>query len=165
MKPDPADLQKARNPDALSSEKLKELIGQAQHDLRNPLGNILGFCEILLSQLQPDCEKELRVGLQAIYDSSHKIVNDIDWSLDPDKSPASPEEITSLQGELRQRVGQILVRIDALRSDAAKREEALLSADLCRMSDSARRLSQLIETALAFYPKSELRSSTGAPAT
>ena len=131
---------------------LADLIAQAQHDLRNPLGNILGFCEILLGQIPPGSEEALRLGLQSIENSANLMVTEINRGLDPDRSPPGANEISSLQAQLRQQASHILLTIQTLLSKRADLEDDLWAVDLRKMSDSARRVSDLIEKGLSFYP-------------
>src|SRR5438552_17350004 len=91
-----------------SAERLKDFIAQAQHDLRNPLGNILGFCEILLKQAQAPGEEFIKTGLSGIDQVATRMVKDLDQVLDPDRTPAAPEEVKALQGRLQQQAVLIL---------------------------------------------------------
>src|SRR5689334_10228766 len=96
----------------LPSENLQEWVAQAQHDLRNPLGNILCSCEMLLTQRQPPSCEDLRVGLETISDLSNQLLVAIDQTLDPDGTPPVPVEVQSLQTTLQELTSRTL---DALR--------------------------------------------------
>ena len=135
-------------------EKLQDFVAQAQHDLRNPLGNILGFCEMLLAEAKPLASADLKQGLESIYQSAFRMVADINQVLDPNKKPAALEEVKSLQTRLRPQAAQIILDIQTLPSKADALEPGLFNVDLSRMTDSARRLGDLIETALSDYPTS-----------
>src|SRR4051812_28969257 len=97
-----------------ASGDLKQLIADAQHDLRNPLGNILGFCEILLKEIQSSTEEHWKPRLQSIYDLANQMIQQIDRVLDPDKTPAGPGEINRLQIQLRPEAIRIIGTLQAL---------------------------------------------------
>jgi signal transduction histidine kinase len=136
----PAHPQDAHSPGAPSGEQIKDLVAQAQHDLRNPLGHILCFCELLIPQAQQLQDESLKQGLNTIDATATQMVKDINRVLDPNQTPSSPEAVARLQGQLRQQASDILITIPTL-----------LTKDLTRMSDSAKRVSSLVETALSFY--------------
>jgi len=131
---------------------LKELAANAQHALRNPLGNILGFCEILLKQVQASNEEHWKPRLQLIYDLADQMTRQIDKVLDPDSAPAAPAEVAALQVKLRPVAGEIIKTLDTLLAEANALRKDLYREDLTRMSESAQRVARLIETALAIYP-------------
>jgi len=131
---------------------LRELIADAQHDLRNPLGNILGFCEILLKQVQSSNEEHWKPRLQSIYDLANQMIVRIDRVLDPDKTPAGPGEVSTLQVQLRPEASQIITTLETLAQEARRLPQDHYSEDLTRMSESAERVARLIETALSIYP-------------
>lgn len=65
--------------------QLNELLGIAAHDLRNPLGVIMGFSEFIL-QHEKDClPDEFRVMLEDIYGSSEFMLNMVNDLLDISK--------------------------------------------------------------------------------
>ncbi len=140
------------HPDQTDSGALTEWVADAQHDLRNPLGNILGFCEILLKQVQPLLNQELRRGFDAIYQSAEQMVKEIDQVLDPNKTPAGRDAVAALQVQLRQQAAQIISTLQNLAPHAAALGDDLFSQDFSRMSESAARLGRMIEKALSSYP-------------
>ena len=135
-----------------AEDRIKESIAQAQHDLRNPLGNILCFCEWLLPQLDGQTGVEdLCLGLKAIYRVAEQMVRDLNQVLDPDKVPAGPDAVKALRERLRPEAAQINRDIQTLRSRAGASTTASFCEDLSRMNDSAQRTATLIETTLSFY--------------
>jgi len=151
MEKEPANPAEPHRPAAVSSEQIKDCIAQAQHDLRNPLGHILCFCEILIPQAQQSQDESLKDGLKSIDATAAQMVKDINRVLDPNNSPSPPDEVGRLQVGLRQQISQILQIIPTLLARATALKDDLFTTDLTRMSDSARRVSSLIETALSFY--------------
>ena len=139
-------------PVAPPENPLQEVIAQAQHDLRNPLGNILGFCEILLKPAQSLGDPELLLGLTTIDQLAGQMVADINRVLDPDKSPAPPSELQALQDRLRPQAARILHTIPALLARATALREETLQDNLPRMTECARRLSDLIESSIPWVP-------------
>ena len=82
-------------------ERLQDFVEQAQHDLRNPAGHIWGFCEMLLAEVDPRTELDLKQALESIYQSACLMVEDINTVLDPNNPPAPLNEVKSLQARLR----------------------------------------------------------------
>ena len=124
-------------PNQDGSDSLVELIAHAQHDLRNPLGNILGFCEILGQQLKGAPDQELRGGLETISQAAEQMAKEIDHVLDPNKTPPGPEAVKALQGQLRQQTSEVINKIQNMSALAGVLDDNLLCQDLSRMADSA----------------------------
>ncbi len=151
MEKEPAKPERAHDLEASANEQIADAIAQAQHDLRNPLGHILCFCEILIPQAQQSQDESLTQGLKSIDATAAQMVKDINRVLDPNSSPSSQDEVGRLQAQLREQTSQILHIIPSLVARAAALKDDLFTTDLTRMSDSARRLGSLVETALSFY--------------
>src|SRR5512144_44932 len=81
----------------MTSAELQEAVARAQHDLRNPLGQVLGFCEMLLYHVEPLPPKDIREAVEAIHEISEQMLREMDRVLDPDKPPALPEEVNALK--------------------------------------------------------------------
>src|SRR5436309_3199876 len=102
----------------MSNDHLQEWIAEAQHDLRNPLGNILGFCEILGPQFKGAHNQGVQQGLATISQAAEQITKEVDSVLDPNNTPPTSEAVKALQGQLRQRSSQISSTIQALAAQA-----------------------------------------------
>ncbi len=139
-------------PNQDGSDSLVEFIAHAQHDLRNPLGNILGFCEILGQQLKDAPNQDLRRGLETISQWAEQMAEEIDHVLDPNKTPPGPEAVKALQGQLRHQTAGVINKIQNMSALAGVLDDTLLCQDLSRMADSAARLARVIETSLSAYP-------------
>src|SRR5438876_3888909 len=112
--PEPAPHPRENSP----SDQLHEWVAQAQHDLRNPLGNLLCSCEMLLTQRQPPSREELRVGLESISELSNQLLVAIDHTLDPDGTPPGPAEVQSLQTSLQDITSRIIEALHKLNDQA-----------------------------------------------
>ena len=130
---------------------LKDKVAEARHDLCNPLGNILGFCEILLQPDQPRRRAEVKMAVRAIDESACKMVAALKQVLDPDKFLPSPAEVKTLEAKLGQHAALILRTNQMLLEKAAATKDARLREDLARMLESAQRVVNLIGPALSFY--------------
>jgi CheY-like chemotaxis protein len=135
-----------------AGDPLQEAVAQAQHDLRNPLGNILGFCEILLKHVQPLGDAELLLGLNTIDQLAERMVADINHVLNPDQAPAPPAEFQALQERLREQAARVLNTIPALSAKADALHDSTLGDNLPRMAECARRLCDLIESSIPLVP-------------
>jgi len=66
-------------------EQKNEYLGMAVHDLRNPLGTIMGYSEILKSEIQDKLNIEQKDMLDTVYSSSEYMLKIIDDFLDVSK--------------------------------------------------------------------------------
>jgi len=137
----------------IPSERIKEFAVQAGHDICNPLANILGFCEILLAQVEAPGAEYLKVGLKAVERTVTQMNADLKQVLNPDRTPpASAQEVKALQVRLQPQAAQILRTTQLLLPKAGSVKDGIFREDLSRMCDSAQRAGHLIDTRLSLYP-------------
>jgi signal transduction histidine kinase len=134
------------------SDQVQEWVAQAQHDLRNPLGNLLCSCEMLLAQREPPSREELRTGLENISELSNQLLLAIDQTLDPDGTPPAPVEIQSLQTTLQDLTSRILDALRQLSEHARAAHHHALAEDCARMLESAGRIAAAAGNLLRSYP-------------
>ena len=66
-------------------EQKNEFLGMAVHDLRNPIGTIMGYSEILKGEIQDKLNDEQKEMLDTVYSSSEYMLKIIDDFLDVSK--------------------------------------------------------------------------------
>jgi K+-sensing histidine kinase KdpD len=137
-------------------DKLEEWVAQAQHDLRNPLGNLLCSCEMLLTQREPPSREELRTGLENISELSNQLLVAIDDTLDPDGTPPAPVKVQSLQTTLQELTSRILDALRQLSEHARAAHHDALAEDCARMLESAGRIAAAAADLLRQYPAKPL---------
>ena len=71
-------------------------LSTVRHDLRNPLGEIVGFAEMLLDEAGEQRLPALLPGLQAIRQMANRILADVNHALNPDTLRLSPQVLAEL---------------------------------------------------------------------
>jgi signal transduction histidine kinase len=124
-------------------------VAQARHDLRNPLGHIMGFTEILLEQVPKRGYDAMKPGLQAIYQQSEQLVARINQCLDPVRLREGRSNLLALRRETQHIATQVLATAQSLTARAQAAQDEFFITDLGRISGSAQRLLELSDKALA----------------
>ena len=70
------------------STAFRRRLSQIRHDLRNPVGHVIGYSEMLAEELDSDSDAELLVDLGRIRTSGERLVELIEDLLGPAKSGA-----------------------------------------------------------------------------
>src|SRR6186713_471769 len=69
-------------PPGISVEALRECVSRARHDLRNPLGHILGFSEMLAEEARNRGFYHFVADFEAISEAANQMVAEIGQRLD-----------------------------------------------------------------------------------
>jgi len=118
----------------------QDRLGALRHDLRNPLSEIIGFAELLIEEAGEQKALALREGLEAICQSAHQILAEINRSLTPDTLRLTPSAPSKLKDTVHDFAGRILAASQKLSAQCDDLGETSISDDLQRISSSARRL-------------------------
>ncbi len=121
---------------------------QLRHDLCNPLGNILGFCEILGQPDQPARDQDVKLGLRAISESATQMVKTLKQT---PLEQMSGDEIKNVQSQLKQQGARILEINQTLIDKAAATQDTRLHQDVTRIRESALRVANMVDAML--FPK------------
>lgn len=141
MAPDSASPPLAANAPALNwRRRLTEL----RHDLRNPLGEILGFTEILIDESHDGKRPALEAGLESIRQSANRILADLNHTLEPDTLRSSPGLFATLRSSLQAQAGDIAAVASQLCLDCTATDHESLREDLRRIMASAARLREMM---------------------
>ena len=135
----------------MTSAELQEAIARAQHDLRNPLGHVLGFCEMLLYHVEPLPPNDIREAVEGIYQVSEQMLREMDRVLDPDKPPALPEEVNALKSQLQKKASTVLNALPDLLAKASLPDNVAFGQDVARIAEAADRFAALIPIKLSFF--------------
>lgn len=112
-------------------------IRAAKHDLRNPLGEILGFAEMLLEDIEDQGGRKLQPGLQRIRQESNALLKRINESLDLEAlqlDPALPSRLGSLIGDY---CGSVIQQANTLVGHCETEPGTPFLDDLRRIADAA----------------------------
>ena len=72
-------------------------LAQARHDLRNPLGEIIGFSEILREEAGDLGHTHLQTALAALTTNARKLLEKLDATLEPENLRDHPETVEGLR--------------------------------------------------------------------
>lgn len=158
MKRAPSQVSAAGTPPPVDADYSRRVI-KARHDLRNPLGHIMGFAELLLEVARKEERPDLRTDLDMIYELSEQIVLRINNCLDPRDLPGNARMLPLLEKELATFSESVVQATDRLREQLPAAASDNWVTDLDRIANSAHRLGEITPNSL-----SGLRSSPLEPA-
>jgi signal transduction histidine kinase len=141
-------------------------IGQARHDLRNPLSEILGFSEILQEQAVEDGYHEVLPDLHSIHDAATVVLRQVNQALDPEALRDTRRPVRDLRRLIHQHSQRILEAAQRLSAQTAVQQNAVFGGDLARVLGSAQQLHSVAASVLQSLLADEPGSGTaGAIAT
>lgn len=137
-------------PDKLSTSDTgpRQRLSRIRHDLRNPLGEIIGFTDVLIEEAREQELDALTVGLEQIRQTANRILADINHALNLDAIRSTPDWMPQLKETVKTLSDQILQRSQELSDQCDELGVAAFGDDLLRISGSARHLKEFAHTAL-----------------
>ena len=105
-------------PSRTSDRSLDERIAALRHDLRGPLGQIIGYSELLEEELDERGQADLAPDLQRIRDAARRLLERVDAALLPDASAPGSARAPAAPAAPQAATGSILVVDD----EAANRD-------------------------------------------
>jgi len=143
--------------------EFEEEVIELRHDLRNPLGHIMGFAELLRDAASQRGYTESVPGLMVIEKESERLIALINSTLDAGMLEAERSDLGRLIEASRKFCGEVSVAIGGLEGHARGRGDEHFMTDLARMRDSAVRLLSLSDGRLeALRMALAARSRSGA---
>ncbi|MCI0537029.1 MAG: response regulator, partial [Verrucomicrobiales bacterium] len=139
-------------PPGISTEALRECVSRARHDLRNPLGHILGFSEILVEEARNRGFDHFVADFEAISESANQMMAEISRRLDSAAVRSGNENPVILKKQITSLASKIIHTATSLSHLATALKEDVFSPDLGRIASSAKHLLDLAESSLGFWP-------------
>ncbi|WP_165821396.1 response regulator [Falsiruegeria mediterranea] len=123
----------------------KAQLSKLRHDLRTPVGHILGYAEMIEEDLPPDLLKTFSGDLQAIQNAGHKMLALIEDFLGA--STASPEEVNvgDAQFQFRMQLNHINGYSEMIFEEATDLDEAEFISDLENIAEAGRAALSLVD--------------------
>ena len=116
-----------------------QTVVKARHDLRNPLGHVLGFGELLLDRAKRQGLDRASESLQELVQASEQILDEINHCLDLRRIKSGQADVHGLQ----QNVQRFCRRVVLLSQQARSEMGDQVCADVGRIVDSAERMQVL----------------------
>lgn len=123
----------------------EERLSELRHELRTPIGHIIGYAELIDEDLDEDGRRAYGHDLAAIMGAGQKMLALIDQHLGANRK--SPDEIDfdDVQFALRMNLNHIGGYAEILREEAVERGEPDTAKDLDRIAEAERTVLSLIE--------------------
>jgi CheY-like chemotaxis protein len=149
---------------SLFHSKLADL----RHDLKTPIGHILGYSEMLQEELEDNPSEEFQVDLANVHNSGEKLLSLIEDHLSASKTTSNEIDIPSVQFQLRLQLNHITGYCELLQDIAEDESRTELNSDLNNIIKAASIFAVLIEEKLSisfledqFETKFELSETRG----
>jgi sigma-B regulation protein RsbU (phosphoserine phosphatase) len=140
MKPDSDQLPHSSPPLAPSGQSWSSRLGRVRHDLRNPLGEILGFCEILQEETAERGLSTLSPDLRVIHQSASRTIAEVNHWLNPDTIRLSLQSFQELDQTIQSLSQRIISTAENLSNRCDELDNNWVGDDLLRIAGSARKL-------------------------
>ncbi len=137
----------------MSVETLRSHVSRARHDLRNPLGHILGFSEMLVEEARHRGFYHFVADFEAISEAANQMIAEISQRLDSAAVDSGIENPLILKKQITSLASKIIHTATGLSHMAGALKEDVFSPDLARIVSSAKHLVELSERCLGFWPQ------------
>jgi sigma-B regulation protein RsbU (phosphoserine phosphatase) len=116
------------------------IAAKVRHDLRNPLSDILGFCDVLREEAVERGLDQLLSDFTLIHAAASRIFADVNHALSPESLKLSNADFSPLEATIRLHAEKILSTTESLSAKCDLLEPNSFGDDLLRISSSARKL-------------------------
>ncbi|MDG1430913.1 MAG: response regulator, partial [Paracoccaceae bacterium] len=123
----------------------KSLLSELRHDLRTPIGHIIGYSEMIAEDLDDEMAKMLSGDLEAIQNAGHKMLGQIDQHFNAAKSSADEIDFVDAQFQLRLQLNHISGYAEMLREDAIEDGIDDILGDLDHITTAQATVLQMVE--------------------
>jgi CheY-like chemotaxis protein len=126
----------------------KQRLSEVRHDLRTPVGHIIGYAEMLEEDLAEDMPAEFVRDLGLIKQAGERLVALIDDYLGAAKTSLDEIDLDETQFQLRMQLNHITGYCEMLREEVEDLDRSDLVEDLGRIDTAQTRLLELVEARL-----------------
>jgi CheY-like chemotaxis protein len=128
-----------------SAQNFKTRLSNLRHDLRTPVGHIMGYAELIEEDMDDETLKASHHDLQAIHTAGQKLLAMIDQFFGDTK--ASPDEINiqDAQFQMRLQLNHIAGYAEMLREDALDDDRTEILGDLDHIADAQKLVLSMLE--------------------
>ena len=116
-----------------------------RHDLRTPVGHVIGYAEMIEEDLQPEILKNFSGDLQAIQNAGHKMLALIEDHLGATKMSPDEISVSDAQFQFRMQLNHINGYAELLFEEAIDLDDEELISDLRHISEAGKLALQLID--------------------
>jgi phosphoserine phosphatase RsbU/P len=124
-------------------------LNRIRHDLRNPLGEILGFSEILDEEAVEHGLEAMSPGFRALHQTAARIFAEVNHCLSPDNIRQTRGSFDELDRTVQALSAEIVLTSEGLSEQCAGPENISVRDDLRRIGEAARRLREIAPALLS----------------
>ncbi len=143
-------------------DEFKAMLSELRHDLRTPIGHIIGYAEMIAEELEDDAAGLQANDLEAIRNAGQKMLGQIDQYFGATKAAIEEISFADAQFQLRLQLNHIAGYTEMLREDAIEGERDEILADLDRIASAQTVVLELVESVVARFEQSA-RKGAGRP--
>jgi phosphoserine phosphatase RsbU/P len=116
------------------------IAAKVRHDLRNPLSDILGFCDVLREEAVERQLDQLLPEFKLIHEAATRIFSEVNHALSPEYLKHGGADFALLEAVIRLHVDKILSSTESLSAKCDLLDPSSFGDDLLRISSSARKV-------------------------
>ena len=129
-------------PNPPARRPIPQRVSVTRHDLRNPLGEILGFADILAEEAREQGHDAVGPGLAALHESAAAVLKQLNQTLTVEHLAANPEAADELGRALQRFSQEAADAASALHAHCTRLEGQPFLDDLVRIRQSATELGE-----------------------
>ncbi|PKI18055.1 response regulator [Colwellia sp. 12G3] len=126
-------------------------LADLRHDLKTPIGHILGYSEMLQEELEEEPWEEFQVDLVNVHSSGDKLLALIEDNLAATKSSVHDIDIPSVQFQLRMQLNHITGYCELLQDLAEDEKRVELIGDLNNIIQASTVFAEIVENKLSIH--------------
>jgi len=131
--------------DQPETQNFKDLLSELRHNLRTPIGHIIGYAEMIAEDLDEVALKAVGHDIEAIQNAGQKMLALVDQYFSVGKKSEDEIEFSDAQFQLRMQLNHIAGYAEMLREDAIDDGRDEIMSDLEHISTAQRRVVELVE--------------------
>lgn len=125
--------------------EFKKRLSKLRHDMRTPVGHMMGYAEMLEEDLDEEYAKLYSGDLQAIQNAGHKLLSLIDDHLSALIEDVDDIDISNAQFQMRMQLNHVAGYTEMLREEALEDGREELVGDLAHIADACKNLLGMVE--------------------
>lgn len=132
----------------------KSLLSELRHDLRTPIGHIIGYAEMITEDLDDEALGLMANDLDAIRNAGQRMLGQIDQYFGAAKQSMEEIDLADAQFQLRLQLNHISGYTEMLREDVLEDERHEIIGDLDRISTAQTTVLKYVEKIVGHFEKS-----------
>jgi len=129
----------------LAENSFASLLSKIRHDLRTPVGHVIGYAEMIEEELDDAGKQDSANDLQAIQNAGQRILALIDDHFSAGKTSSEQISIAAAQFQIRGQLNHISGYAEMLREDFVDEDDPDMIADLDKIIAAEKTIVSLVE--------------------